>query len=27
VRSAADDDVVRCDECRRIMVRTEESGL
>jgi uncharacterized protein len=27
VRAAADDEVVRCDECRRIMVRTEESGL
>lgn len=27
VRSAAPDEVVRCDECRRIMVRTEESGL
>jgi uncharacterized protein len=27
VRASADDEVVRCDECRRIMVRTEESGL
>lgn len=27
VRSAAPDEVVRCDECRRIMIRTEESGL
>ena len=27
VKAAAADDVVRCDECRRIMIRTEESGL
>ncbi len=27
MRAAAPDEVVRCDECRRIMVRTEESGL
>ncbi len=27
VRGAAVDEVVRCDECRRIMVRTAESGL
>jgi predicted nucleic acid-binding Zn-ribbon protein len=27
VRSAAPDDVVRCEECRRILVRTTESGL
>lgn len=27
VRSAADDEVVRCDNCRRILVRTAESGL
>ena len=27
VKSAPKDDVVRCEECRRIMVRTEESGL
>ncbi|WP_250036226.1 zinc ribbon domain-containing protein [Paractinoplanes maris] len=27
VKSAAPDDVVRCEECRRIMVRTAESGL
>lgn len=27
VRKAAPDDVVRCDNCRRILVRTEESGL
>jgi len=27
VKSAAADDVVRCEECRRIMVRTAESGL
>lgn len=27
VKSAAPDDVVRCEECRRIMVRTKESGL
>jgi uncharacterized protein len=26
-RAAAPDEVVRCDECRRIMVRTSESGL
>ena len=26
-RSAAPDDVVRHEECRRILVRTEESGL
>jgi predicted nucleic acid-binding Zn-ribbon protein len=26
-RSAADDEVLRCDECRRILVRTKESGL
>jgi hypothetical protein len=27
VKSAAADEVVRCEECRRIMVRTAESGL
>jgi len=27
VRAAAPDDVVRCEECRRILVRTHESGL
>ncbi|MDX6739782.1 zinc ribbon domain-containing protein [Actinocorallia sp. A-T 12471] len=27
IRAAAADDVVRCEECRRILVRTPESGL
>ncbi len=27
VRNAPADDVIRCEECRRILVRTEESGL
>lgn len=27
VKAAPPDEVVRCDDCRRIMVRTEESGL
>ncbi|MGI8695958.1 MAG: zinc ribbon domain-containing protein, partial [Mycobacteriales bacterium] len=27
VRKAAPDEVVRCEECRRILVRTAESGL
>ncbi len=27
VREAADDVVLRCEECRRIQVRTEESGI
>lgn len=27
VRAAAADEVVRCDNCRRILVRTDESGL
>jgi predicted nucleic acid-binding Zn-ribbon protein len=27
LRAAADDDIVRCEECRRIQVRTAESGL
>jgi predicted nucleic acid-binding Zn-ribbon protein len=27
VRAAAEDDILRCEECRRIQVRTEESGL
>ncbi|MDG4805490.1 C4-type zinc ribbon domain-containing protein [Micromonospora sp. WMMD1120] len=27
IREAAPDDVVRCEDCRRIMVRTNESGL
>ncbi|RFU40998.1 hypothetical protein DZF91_14180 [Actinomadura logoneensis] len=27
IRAAADDDVLRCEECRRILVRTAESGL
>ncbi len=26
-RSAAEDEVLRCDECRRILIRTKESGL
>jgi hypothetical protein len=26
-RAAAPDDVIRCEECRRILVRTPESGL
>jgi predicted nucleic acid-binding Zn-ribbon protein len=26
-RSAAPDEVIRCEECQRILVRTEESGL
>ena len=26
-RAAADDEVLRCEECQRILVRTEESGL
>lgn len=26
IRNAADDDVMRCEECRRILVRTKESG-
>ena len=26
-RASADDDVIRCDECSRILVRTSESGL
>ncbi len=26
-RAAAPDEVVRCEECQRILVRTEESGL
>ena len=26
-RSAAEDEVLRCEECRRILVRTKESGL
>jgi predicted nucleic acid-binding Zn-ribbon protein len=26
-RSARSDEIVRCEECRRILVRTEESGL
>jgi uncharacterized protein len=27
IRTAADDEVLRCEECRRILVRTPESGL
>jgi predicted nucleic acid-binding Zn-ribbon protein len=27
IRAAAPDDVLRCEECRRILVRTKESGL
>jgi uncharacterized protein len=27
IRAAAADDIVRCEECRRILVRTDESGL
>jgi uncharacterized protein len=27
IRSAAEDDVIRCEECSRILVRTAESGL
>jgi uncharacterized protein len=27
IRTAAPDEVVRCEECRRILVRTAESGL
>lgn len=27
IAAAADDEVLRCEECRRILVRTEESGL
>ena len=27
VKTAPVDDVVRCEECRRILVRTDESGL
>lgn len=27
IRAADPDDVVRCEECRRIMIRTNESGL
>ncbi len=27
IRDAADDEVLRCEECRRILVRTSESGL
>ena len=27
IRAAADDEVIRCEECRRILIRTPESGL
>jgi uncharacterized protein len=27
IRASADDDVIRCEECSRILVRTSESGL
>jgi uncharacterized protein len=27
LRDAPDDEVVRCEECRRILIRTDESGL
>ena len=26
IRAAAEDDVIRCDDCSRILVRTSESG-
>src|SRR5437868_1162992 len=27
IRAAAKDEVIRCEECRRILIRTPESGL
>jgi predicted nucleic acid-binding Zn-ribbon protein len=27
IRAAADDEVLRCEECQRILVRTDESGI
>jgi predicted nucleic acid-binding Zn-ribbon protein len=27
IRASAPDEVLRCEECRRILVRTPESGL
>lgn len=27
IKSAADDEVIRCEECQRILIRTAESGL
>jgi predicted nucleic acid-binding Zn-ribbon protein len=27
IRAAAPDEIIRCEECRRILVRTKESGL
>ncbi len=27
IRAKPDDEVVRCEECQRILVRTDESGL
>ena len=27
IRAAADDEVIRCDDCSRILIRTSESGL
>lgn len=27
IRAADDDEIMRCDNCRRVLVRTEESGL
>ena len=27
IRAAAPEEVLRCEECRRILVRTDESGL
>ena len=27
IRAAAEDEVIRCEECRRILIRTPESGL
>jgi predicted nucleic acid-binding Zn-ribbon protein len=27
IKAAPDDEVLRCEECRRILVRTAESGL
>jgi predicted nucleic acid-binding Zn-ribbon protein len=27
IRGLPEDEVVRCEECQRILVRTEESGL
>jgi predicted nucleic acid-binding Zn-ribbon protein len=27
IRAKADDEIVRCEECRRILVRVADSGL